>query len=173
MNGSFLCAHCGKHGFKSVGHINRSAKCGAPLFCGRKCFGLQRRLNRSDAEKRALKAEYDAEYREINRAKLKARKAAYYQRTHDPVKEAEARKKRMPQHVEYCRRPEYRKWKQEYDRKHRAGKFYGPFSEAFLLLQDLEAEIASRASRYEIYSANGTRNKWIQRRRDYESLVGR
>ena len=78
----------------------------------------------------------------------------------------------MPKHVEYCRRPEYRASKREYDRKHRAQQDFGPFAEAALILGDLDAEIATRASRYEIYSANGTLNKALRRKREYAKAFG-
>ena len=74
----------------------------------------------------------------------------------------------MPYHVEYCRRPDYRKWKQNYDRKYRAAKDFGAFGEAAIILNDLQNEILSRASRYEIDLASGTLNKKLQRRRDYD-----
>jgi hypothetical protein len=170
----FICAHCGKTAYRNTGEINRAIKRSWPLYCNRDCAGLARRCDtRTDAEKRADKAKYDAEYRERNRARLKAQKAAYYQRTRDPERERAYRKATMPRHVEYCRRPEYRKWKAEYDRIYCARKDFGPFAEAALVLRDLENEISSRATRTEIYAANGTLNKWIQRRRDYENLVGR
>ena len=70
-------------------------------------------------------------------------------------------------------RIEYRKWKAEYDRKYRSQKLYGPFAEAFLTLRELEEEIGVRATRTEIYTANGTLNKWKQRRRDYERQTDR
>lgn len=112
-------------------------------------------------------------YRAREAEKLKAKKAAYYQRTADREKEREARKRRMPKHVEYCRRPEYREWKQKYDRKYRARKEFGDFGEASIVLNDLIAEINSRATRTEIYRQNGTLNKWIARRRDYERQTDR
>jgi hypothetical protein len=63
---------------------------------------------------------YDAAYRKKNRAKLKAIKRLYHKRTYDPVKAAIERKAKMKNHVEYCRRPEYKKYKSKYDAKRRA-----------------------------------------------------
>lgn len=168
----FICAYCGTSGLKEAGAINRANAKSARLFCNRTCTGLARRVERTDAEKKALKAAYDAKHREQNRERLKAEKAAYFRRTYNPVKAAEVRKARMPYHVEYCRRPEYRKWKAEYDRKHLAQKQYGPFAEAALLISDLEREILSRTTRYDIALANGTLNKKLRRRREYETLCG-
>ena len=81
------------------------------------------------------KAAYDREYRKKNLAWIKAKKADYFQRTYDPVKAAKERKKRMPEHVEYCRQPKYRAYKRKYDRKRRASKF-GEFAEAYEALKD-------------------------------------
>ena len=48
----------------------------------------------------------------------------------------------MPKHVEYCRRPEYKAWKHEYDIQ-KAAEEFGEFGEAWRLLLDLEKEIRS------------------------------
>jgi hypothetical protein len=156
-----------------VRYVNRAEKKGANLFCDRACAGLFRRVQRPPEEKKALKAAYDARRREDLRDRLRAEKAAYHKRTYDPAKARNLRKATMPRHVEYCRRPAYRKWKADYDRKHRATKQFGPFAEAAILLGDLESEILSRATRYEIDLANGTLNKKLQRRRDYERQTDR
>ena len=79
------------------------------------------------------KAEYDRKYRARNRKRLKAEKAAYFQRTYDPAKAAVERKKRMSKHVEYCRQPEYKAWKKKYDKKRRLARF-GDFKEAYAVL---------------------------------------
>jgi hypothetical protein len=117
------------------------------------------------AERKEQKAIYDATYRLRDIAARKAKKAAYYQRTHDPAKEAAARKLKMPKHIEYCRQPKYKAWKSEYDKKHLAKKAFGEFAEAALILRDVENEIAARATKYEIYQTNGTLNKAQTRRR--------
>jgi hypothetical protein len=162
-----VCPHCTSKFETRSAYVNRAAKAGAPLYCGRVCAGLARRraVPLTDAERKAAKSAYDAKRRLALAERLKAEKAAYFKRAYDPVKAAVERKARMPKHVEYCRRPEYREWKREYDRKRRANQMFGEFSDAFMLLQDIENEIAARATRYEIYSANGTLNKALQRRR--------
>jgi hypothetical protein len=137
------------------------------------CAGLARRKHKSREQKIAEKAAYDAEYRERNRARIKARKAAAYRTNPNRERERAYRQANMARHVEYCRRPQYREWKVAYDRKYRAQKDFGPFADAALVLRDLEIEISSRATRTEIYAANGTLNKSLKRRRDYESLVRR
>lgn len=167
---AIVCAYCGNRALKATGSVNRSLRKGAHIYCNRECAGKDRRIFKTKAQKMAEKAAYDAEYRRKNLARLKAEKAAWYQRTADREREREYRKRTMPRHVEYCRRPEYKAWKREYDRRYRAAE-YGPFADAFLVLQDLEAEIAQRASRYEIYTENGLINKSVRRKREYEQVV--
>jgi hypothetical protein len=158
---------------KPTGAVNRARSKGAPVYCGKACSGLARRIERTKSEKVAIKAAYDAEYRAKNRGMLKSKKHAHYKATYDPAEAAEKRKARMPYHVEYCRRPEYREWKAQYDQKYRAGKWFGDFGEAAIILNQLEAEIATRASRTDIYRANGILNKHQTRRRDYERQTQR
>lgn len=165
------CHHCKREADLPKGAVNRAAKIGAPLYCGRQCAGLARRKGKTKAQKVTEKRLYDVQYRRKNQERLKAEKAARYQLTRDPVKEAVYRKANMARHIAYCQRPEYKQWKQDYDQQHRARKMFGPFAESFLLLQNLEKEIAERMSKYDIYSANGTLNKRLQRKRDYERLI--
>lgn len=164
---SLLCAQCGKPHGQPQNYVNRAAKIGANLYCDRRCAGLARRKGKTKAQKVAEKKAYDAQYRLRDPAALKARKAAYFQRTYDPAKAAKKRKARMPKHVEYCRQPKYKKWKREYDRQYRARE-YGIFGEAFLLAIDLNREIKQRASKYEIRRQNETGNKRQERRRAEE-----
>lgn len=168
MTVAYDCDQCGKPITVLTGHYNRSKSRGARIFCGRSCAGLSRRVDRSDAEKVAAKAAYDREYRAKNAKRLKAEKAEWYQRTRDPVKEAAIRKERMHLHVAYCQRPEYKKWKREYDRRYLAQKRYGEFAECFLLTQEIRKECLEQQSDYEIRLAAGTLNKKTQRRRDYD-----
>lgn len=119
----------------------------------------------------ARKAAYDREYRKRDPLSLKEKKRSYFQRTYDPVRAAVERKKRMPAHVEYCRKPTYVEKKSQYDQKRRATLQYGPYADAFLTLIELEKEIAERATNYEIRQVNGTLNKTQERRRSYERLI--
>lgn len=164
----FHCAHCGKATDKPAGHVNRARNRGFALYCGIECSGLGRRLHKTKSDKVAEKSAYDLEYRRKNKAMLKAKKRAYFERTYDPEAARIKRQKRMPQHVEYCRRPEYREWKQQYDRRYRAEKHYGDFADCFLLIQDIRAECLSQQSDYEIRHAKGRVAMTTQRRRDYE-----
>lgn len=165
------CDHCNKRSERVAGEVNRARKAGLPLYCNRACSGLARRKHRTKAQLIEAKRLYDIEYRKRDPEGRKAARQAYHRATYDPVTAAEHRKKRMQWHVQYCQRPEYKEWKREYDKAYRAEKLYGPFAEAFMLLGDLEAEIASRMSKYEIYLANGTINKALKRRREHAALV--
>jgi hypothetical protein len=165
---NFKCSHCKKRGKKEIGLINRAKSINAPIFCDRVCFGLSRRIEKTTAQKKAMKAEYDRQYRALNLKEIKRKKHEYFLRTYDPVVAAEERKKTMPRHADYCRRPEYKEYKREYDRRLRASQ-YGEFAEAYMILLDVDREVNSRISDYETRVANGTLNKALQRKRDYEN----
>lgn len=142
------------------------------LFCGRKCFGLSRRKGKTAEQKKVEKAAYDVLYRLRDPQKLKERKAAYFQRTYDPIQAAKDRKKIMARHVEYCRQPEYKKWKEKYDKMYRAKKCYGEFWESGMLLLAIDKEIDERATFGELAAAKGNRNKSLERKRDYVRING-
>jgi hypothetical protein len=158
------CAHCRKPSDKRSCDVRRAREAGLNIYCNRHCAGLGRRSDKTKAQKVAEKREYDAAYRQKNLTTLKAKKREYFKRTYDPVKAAVERKKRMPRHVEYCRRPEYKAWKREYDRRYRAAEF-GEFAEAYMLTIDLNREIKGRMTNEEIAHSNGTQNKTQRRRR--------
>lgn len=131
------------------------------LFCSRACFGVSRRKNKSAEQRRAEKASYDKALRCSMGDFLRAKKRDKYHRTKDREKERITRQKRMPKHVEYCRRPEYRALKHEYDIK-RAGMAYGEYAECWRLLIELTQLIRETMPRYEIYRLNG----YYQRQRE-------
>ena len=163
-----ICHQCGAAFKRAAGCVNRSIAIGAPVYCGRKCSGISRRKPKpTDVEAKAAKAEYDRQYRAANLERIKAGKLDWYRANHAEIlaRMTEKRKDKMPYHLEYCRQPAYREKKSKYDLHRRAVKQFGEFSEAFLILQDVEKEISQRASRYEIYSQNGTLNKALRRRR--------
>jgi len=165
------CGYCGAVVRQSSTAINRAIKFNKPLFCNKACVGLNRRTNKAVSQKKADKKVYDAAYRKKHLARLKAQKAARFKVTYDPVAAAVERKARMPHHIEYCRQPQYRAYKAKYDLKRRAAS-WGEFSEAWLTLNELEKEIGTRISRYEIYQQNGTLSKSTQRKREYARITG-
>jgi hypothetical protein len=163
------CEHCGKRFLRQVGQT----RC-PHIFCSLQCVGARRRLYKTKMQKVEEKRLYDIEYRRKNAAGLKAKKASAYQNRSQARRDHEAqyRRKHMARHVAYCARPEYKIGKKAYDREYRCKKFFGPYWEAASALFDLENEINSRISRYDIYQQNGTLNKHPNRRRNYERLIG-
>lgn len=173
---AITCALCGRKSMKEAGGVNRSRGKGVPIYCSRDCSHESRRVHRSTVEAKAIKAAYDREYRNRDYVAAKKRAAYHAKVAADPIgmraRERELRQKTMARHVEYCRQPEYRAKKMVYDKSYRANRFYGPFADAFLILKDLENQIASRATRHQIYTENGTVNKSIRRKREYGKAVG-
>lgn len=168
----FVCQHCFKIAERLAGDVNRAMRADKPLYCNRTCAGIARQVFRTNSEKTKAKQLYDIGRRERDRDKLKAQKAAHYRsiREERKVRDKAYREDNMKRHVEYCRRPEYVKYKREYDRQYRARE-YGDYAEAFILLQDLDKEINSRISDYDTRTLNGTLGKRQQRKRDYERTL--
>jgi hypothetical protein len=168
-----ICSYCQNETEKSTGEVNRAIKAGAKLYCDKKCSGLGRRKPPKTAEqKRSDKAAYDANRRMVLADRIKAEKAAAHQRNRQNPefirREKQYRKENMQRHVEYCRRPEYKAAKYEYDRKYRALQEHGEFWESFILLMDLRKECLNRMSDYDIRMSKGTLNKSLKRKIEYE-----
>ena len=161
------CANCTGPFEASMSRINRARSVGAPLYCGRMCAGMARRSTLDVSERQAAKAAYDRKYRGLHRGTIQSKKAAYYRDNREVIeaKHKVYRKKHMARHVAYCRQPEYRAYKSEYDRNRRAQLQFGPFAESFLVLQRVEQQLDSQATKYERMLANGTINKAQARRR--------
>ncbi len=164
------CDQCGATVQKETGHYNRSKKLGMRLFCNKACAGLYRKTDtRTPEQKRADKREYDANYRKTSPT-LKQRRADYYKRTCDREKERQIRQARMPKHIEYCRRPEYKAWKREYDFDYRAREF-GEFAEAYKATVLINREVKARMTNAEIRQVNGTNNKAKKRKQTAWNLL--
>ncbi len=143
-------------------------------FCGMTCFGLSRRKNKTIAQKKAEKSEYDRRRREEiaadgRAAVYKAAKAAYHRRTYDPARAAEERKPKYQRHLAYLRRyyadPKNKAEKVAYDRARRAAA-YGPFAEAYLIAVDIKKTICARIpDKYERARARGYYDNNAQTRR--------
>lgn len=160
MNEKLTCEHCNKWFERKRGQT-RSKN----IFCSLQCSGASRRIEISKEEKVRLKKEYDKQYRAKNLAEIKKRKAVYFQKTYDPAKAAIHRKARMPAHLEYCRRPEYREWKKNYDERYHAKKNNGEFWESAIILN----KIADHVDKYQAYLDKGTFNKSQKRKRLWKS----
>lgn len=164
-----LCPQCGHQFSAKTAHYNRAENIGAPLYCGRICAGLARRLKNppTDDERKWAKRQYDKARRESKRNELCAKKREHYYANRERIlaEQKVYRAKHMARHVAYCQQPEYKAYKSDYDRKYRAVKTYGEFAEAFLMLIGIDSAVAERATRHEIYSQNETLNKAQKRRR--------
>ena len=162
------CPQCGCAFLAETGQVNRAKRSGSPKYCGRICSGLGRRNGKTQEQKRNEKSEYDRARRKELADRIKAEKAAYYQRTKDPIKEAAKRKYRMPRHLEYCRRPEYREWKRKYDEVYRAKTKHGEFWESAILALEIRRTCLELSDDTEIRRQKGTLNKHQNRRRNYD-----
>ena len=137
---------------------------------------MARRVGRSKAEARLLKAEYDMNYREAMREELAEKKRNYFKRTYDPDAAREHRRTRAFDHTAYCRRyyadPKRKAEKVEYDKWRRAGLLVGEYAECLVLLIELKKEIIKQVpDRYERMKARGyydtqqERAKWRRQAR--------
>jgi len=165
------CPYCKKELTVGIGYINRANKLGVPIYCNRVCAGLGRRHNKTVEQKKAEKAEYDREFRRKNAEKLKVQKAASHKLRYDPIKQREYNQKRMPKHVEYCRQPEYKKKKIEYDQQHTAKKNYGEFAECAILIEKIGKVLVERADKSELRTIQGTNNKSKRRKKQWLRLL--
>lgn len=163
-----ICPQCSIEFECGTGRFNRARKIDAPLYCGLVCSRLARRNKNppTPEEKIAAKAEYDRNRRAKMGDELRAKRMAAYYANHERnlALQKEARKRRMPYHIEYCRRPEYRAKKHEYDIA-KACEEYGEWAETWRLLLELEKEIRSQATAYERRVANGYYLRSAQKRR--------
>lgn len=153
---NLVCCYCDKP-FKvkenNIGQRKKSIRLGLPIYCGRKCAGLGRRTNETKEEKQAIKSWYDMFLRvsmtEEERMLDSIKNALYFQMDYNanPEKYKAQRQKKMPKHVEYCRNPEYKKWKKSYDEKYRAQKDFGEFAEAAVILKKIDQIVDSKKIR--------------------------
>ena len=166
---AIVCAFCGCLSQKNVSDVNRAARAGLRVFCSRKCFGLDRRVERSPEEAKRLKQEYDAARHVALAERLKAEKREYHKRTYDPVAARVKRKARTFDHTAYCRRyyadPTKKNEKVQYDIRRRAVQ-YADYAESWRLLIELEREIRTRVpDRYERQKGRGYFTKINERKR--------
>lgn len=115
--------------------------------------------------KKEQKRLYDIEYRRKNYLIIKAKKAAYFKTEAGRSMQKRNRTKMKQRHLEYCRTPEYRKWKKQYDRKYRAYKFYGEFAECMLLCDEIEKLVIKMIpDKYERDKMRGNIDRMIAKR---------
>lgn len=166
------CHWCGKSldlsDLKTRARFYKARNAGLNLYCDRACAGMARRNHNppTEVQRKEAKRLYDAQRRSERLEELRKQKRDYYVANRERIlaQMVAYRKEHMPRHVEYCRRPEYREWKKGYDHKHESSK-YGEFGDEFRLLQELEKEIRSRATAYELLVAKGYYMRSSQQRR--------
>lgn len=161
-----ICAYCKKESEKLSGCVNRAKRLGLNIYCSRICSGLGRRVERTEEQKKQIKSEYDKQRRKELHNLISEKKKAFFKKdyTENPEKYRAWRKKRSPKHSEYCRQPEYKKKKVEYDKQHRAKKYYGEYAESFLLIMDISKEYDNRI----IKQQQGLTNKAKIRKRSWQ-----
>ena len=170
------CAYalCAREFLCTTSRLHRAQKGQAPLYCSRACAGKGRRCTSppTSEERKAAKRRYDAARRTQKHKEICAQKRQHYHDNRQRIRAEQRLWRQTPTrkqyHRQYCQQPAYRAAKTAYDRRYRAVRDYGPFAEAFLTLIALEADIAARATRYEIYQANGLLNKSQQRKRAHK-----
>ena len=163
------CAYCGKEGHQHPSSINRAKREGLNLYCDRKCAGLGRRSNKTKEQLKEEKRIYDKSYRAKNLEKIKADKKIYFQKDYaqNPEKYKAIRKAKQASHNEYCRTPEYKAWKKEYDLKHRAKRGFGEFWESALILRAIDDEMNEENDMRAVRAHSGRYNKSQIRKRKY------
>lgn len=138
-----------------------------PIYCNKECAGLGRRIDETPEEKRQIKSWYDMLIRssmdEDDRLLYSLQNAVYFHidYANNPEKYKEIRKLKMPKHIEYCRNPEYKKYKKGYDETYRAKKHFGDYWEAAIALKNLDKEIDYRESKRQnkLYNKSTTKRK--------------
>lgn len=164
------CDYCGNEIDKMPGHVNRARKMGMKLFCGRVCFGLDRRSGKSIEQKKEEKRRYD-----IERVKdpviwmyRRFQALAYNSSPAGRKMQKRNREKFKQHHLEYCRTPEYRAYKRDYDQVYVAKTKYGEYWESYLTVKEIQK--ITQPEKYQIRIENGTLNKSQKRKRAWNSL---
>ncbi len=170
----FICRYCNKQADKPTGEVNRALKRRLPIYCNRVCAGLSKRKPKlTQGEFKEKKRLYDIEYRAKNSDRIKAEKAIKWRQWYNV--EEESKKRRTPEyrarHKAYLNTTEYKEYKKKYDLIYRNKQDYGDFWEAAILSLEIDREVTSRMDDVEVRRQNGTLNKSLQRKRDYERLI--
>lgn len=167
-----VCGYCGCDFEMYVGHYNRAMKFGNKVYCSRFHSGLGRRDNKTLEQKKKEKAEYDKKFRYYHKEGIKEKKAAAFKKDYvaNPEKYRRERQRRYPAHLKYLQRPEYKKYKHEYDQVFTAKKDYGLFWECSLLLKELEALLLNNSPDGMKFQM-GITNKTQKRKRLWQKTI--
>lgn len=142
------CHYCGKSFKIDSGDYNRAVKGGYNVYCSREHSGFGRRANRSQEEEKLIKYFYDR-FIFLADETLKQKKSESFKRDYaaNPEKYRKERQRRMKSHVEYCRQPNYKKYKKKYDQQYRAKKLYGQYWESSIALRQLADVVDNRLAK--------------------------
>jgi hypothetical protein len=165
-----ICCYCKKEFTvkeSNRGSRLRSIRLGLSIYCGRTCFGIASRTNETPEEKKVYKQWYDLFIRESMEEDERILKSLqslvlfHLDYRANPDKYKAERKRRMADHIEYCRQPEYKEYKKGYDEQYRAKKHFGDYWEAAIALKNLDKEIDYRESKRQnkIYNKSTTKRK--------------
>lgn len=154
-----ICPNCNKEYEGKSGYINRAIKLGVLKYCSRVCSGLARRIERTDEQKRAIKKAYDKIYHQTEKKKESAR--IYNQTPAGRATQKRNRDQQKEDHLQYCRTPEYREWKKQYDELYNAKIAFGEFAECSLILE----KICNIVDNREAVKLKGTYGKSTKRKR--------
>ena len=165
---NFICPQCHENAHVSTGSYNYRIKKGWKVYCSRTCSSAARR-KWTEEEKKQIKSNYDRQrkssFSEERLKDFRKQKHEYFKKTYDKEKAAITRQARMPKHVEYCRRPEYRAKKRAYDEERVAKNSYGEFWEAAIVLKNLEVEVDNREAKSDlklVTKSQKRKRRWIQ-----------
>ncbi len=165
-----VCCYCHKEFTvkeNNVGQRKKSIRLGLPIYCGRECAGLGRRTKETPEEMKVYKQWYDLFIRasmtddERDLSRLQAAVLFHLDYAAKPEKYRQERQRKMPAHVEYCRQPEYKKYKKSYDESYRAKKNFGGYWECAIILKNIDNEIDYRESKRQnkIYNKSTSKRK--------------
>lgn len=160
-----ICPYCKKEADIPKAYVLKARSVGAPKYCSKLCSGLARKIWRTDAEKKAIKKLYDEQYRTREYVKLQKNFAFHLDYRANPEKYRKERQRKMKAHIEYCRKPEYKKWKKQYDHKFRLKKKYGEYWECASIMVSLDKTLNTK----EIKINQGLINKSQKRKRKWLS----
>lgn len=158
------CHHCGKVVEISLGQYNyRVVKNGLNVYCNKQCSYLGRRSwkNLPEEQRKLIKYFYDSFIYLADPERFKRESHDWFKKDYakNPEKYRQQRIKRRKEHAEYCRQPEYKKWKQKYDQRYRAKKLYGKFWESAIALRELGNIVDNRQAKADQKSINKTQNR--------------
>lgn len=156
-----ICPYCNIEFEKANNYVNKAKSINAPLYCSKACSGLARRKEITQEQFKANKAEYDKKRRADKAEEIKKQKKEYYKTPSGRATQKRNRNQQKENHLQYCRTPEYREWKRQYDELYNAKLAFGEFAEAALILENICNIVDNR----EAVKLKGTYGKSTKRKR--------